>query len=106
MSSTVYATCPSCGQVQMTSNDVWLRVCINAPSLSSFGFQCPACHQPVVKPACDHVISMLTSVAITPEVWHVPLEVFEPHDGPPISRDDLLDLALALKSGDIWAELA
>lgn len=80
----------------MANSDVWLKVCTNAPAESSYGFRCPACHIEVEKSACDRAVMQLLSAGVNAQAWHLPLEIFEVHDGPPIGYDDLLDLALEL----------
>jgi hypothetical protein len=100
MRITVKAVCPVCGEVEMPNCDVWLKVCTNGPGLSTYGFQCPACHQPVERQACDRAVMQLISAGVSAEAWALPAELFEPHTGPPIGYDDLLDLALELADLD------
>jgi len=103
--TTIKASCPTCGEVELTPDDVSLRVC-TVPSLSYYCFDCPACRVQVRKPADDHVAALLVSGGVPAEVWEVPAEVLEPKVGSPLSYDDLLDLALHLASTDLLAELA
>src|SRR3954465_15157220 len=97
--TTIKASCPTCGEVEMTSNDVMLMVCNHAP-LSYYAFDCPSCADEVRKPADDHVISLLMSGGVRAQVWEVPAEALEPKAGPTIDYDDLLDFALLLSSDD------
>lgn len=93
--TTIKASCPSCGDVELTPADVRLMVCTSAP-LSYYAFDCPTCEHEVRKPADDHVVSLLVSGGVSAEIWEVPAEALEHHEGEPIGYDDLLDFVLAL----------
>jgi hypothetical protein len=103
--TTIKASCPACGEVELTSPDVTLMVC-NQASLSYYTFGCPTCRDEVRKPADDHVVSLLMSGGVRAVVWEVPSEVLETHTGPALSYDDLLDFALALGDTDFIAVAA
>ena len=103
--TTIKASCPSCGEVELTPADVALMVCSHAP-LSYYAFSCPTCSHEVRKPADDHVVSLLVSGGVPAQVWDVPAEVLEHRAGPPLGYDDLLDFALHLGSSDLLAAAA
>lgn len=103
--TTIKASCPICGEVQLACTDVSLMVCTHAP-LSYYCFACPSCAEQVRKPADDHVVSLLVSGGVPATVWNLPAEALELHQGPALSYDDLLDLALSLKQNDLLAEFA
>ncbi|HEV7208675.1 MAG TPA: hypothetical protein VGN54_08050 [Mycobacteriales bacterium] len=103
--TTIKATCPSCGEVDLSAEDVSLLVCATAP-LSHYAFTCPSCHDRVQKAASDHVVSLLISGGVVPTTWDVPSEALEPHTGDPVSYDDLLDFGLWLGMSDNLAALA
>jgi hypothetical protein len=103
--TTIKASCPSCGEVELTPADVSLMVCSHAP-LSYYSFACPGCHDEVRKPADDHVVSLLVSGGVPATVWDVPAEALEPRTGPALTYDDLLDLALQLAGNDLLAQVA
>src|SRR5829696_448095 len=46
----IRATCPGCGEVELTPPDVELRVC-REEEHSFYAFVCPECYQTVTKPA-------------------------------------------------------
>jgi uncharacterized Zn finger protein len=102
--TTIKASCPTCGEVEMTSHDVLLMVCNHAP-LSYYAFDCPSCADEVRKPADDHVISLLISGGVRAQVWEVPAEALELKKGSTLNYDDLLDLALLLSGTDDVAAL-
>lgn len=93
--TTIKASCPMCGEVDLTSPDVTLMVCNHKP-LSYYCFRCPKCSHEVRKPADDHIVSLLLSGGVQAKVWEVPAEVLEEKPGPPLNYDDLLDFCLAL----------
>ncbi len=103
--TTIKASCPTCGEVELTSPDIRLRVASHAP-LSYYAFSCPKCRDEVRKPADDHVISLLMSGGVRPEMWEVPAEALEPKVGPLLSYDDLLDFVLHLNGHDLLAASA
>jgi hypothetical protein len=103
--TTIKASCPCCGEVELTSPDVRLMVC-NQPSRSYYAFDCPTCKDEVRKPADEHIVSLLISGGVPPIVFEVPAEAVEPKEGPALSYDDLLDFALRLDMSDHLASLA
>jgi hypothetical protein len=103
--TTIKASCPSCGEVELTPADVALMVCSHAP-LSYYAFTCPTCSDEVRKPADDHVVSLLVSGGVPATVWEVPAEALEPRTGDPLTYDDLLDFALHLAGTDLLAPVA
>src|SRR5919202_1271530 len=103
--TTIKASCPTCGEVELTSDDVSLMVCSQA-ALSYYAFNCPGCLDEVRKPADDHVVSLLMSGGVKPTVWEVPAEALEPKLGPALTYDDLLDFALLLGSADALSAVA
>ncbi len=105
MTTTIKASCPGCGEVELTPDDVQLMVC-STPSLSYYAFHCPTCVSEVRKPADDHVVALLVSGGVPAQVWELPAEALEQHSGPRLSYDDLLDFALHLGTTDLLAEPA
>jgi len=102
--TTIKASCPTCGEVELTSDDVRLMVCNHAP-LSYYAFDCPSCADDVRKPADDHIVSLLVSGGVVAHVWEIPAEALEIKSGPALSYDDLLDFALHLSRRDDLATL-
>jgi hypothetical protein len=99
----VKATCPTCGDIELTPFDLELRIC-SAPVASTYVFTCTVCEKVVAKPASDgRIVTLLTSVGVPTVHWELPLELTETHNGPPLTLDDLIDLRLALDSPD-WAQ--
>jgi hypothetical protein len=101
----IRATCPTCGEVELTPPQVELKVC-TAAEHSFYAFICPSCASMVTKPADERVVRLLISGGVQAEFWELPAELLEVHDGPALTYDDLLDLHLLLESPDWWARLA
>lgn len=97
--TTIKASCPSCGDVELTSAQVRLVVC-SIQDWSFYAFTCHSCHDEVRKPAATDVVTLLQSGGVLAEVWSVPAEAMENHAGPAISYDDVLDFALRLQALD------
>ena len=103
--TTIKASCPTCGEVELTPADVRLMVCSHA-ARSYYAFTCATCRCEVRKPADDHVVSLLVSGGVPATVWELPGEVLEPKVGPVLTYDDLLDFALELGCTDLLSDAA
>lgn len=103
--TTVSAHCESCDDtVQLAAEAITLKVNKYAPRLSFYTFVCPRCLKNNHKYADDHIISLLMSGGIEPEIVDVPAEALEPHEGARINLEDLR----AFNRGDLdasWSEL-
>ncbi|MDA8196939.1 MAG: hypothetical protein M0019_07025 [Actinomycetota bacterium] len=86
----IKASCPSCGDVELTLNDIKVMVCSTDGS-ASYNFRCPGCRFRVAKPAEKAVVDILLSSGVTMSFWRLPLELEEEHHGEPISYDELMD---------------
>lgn len=100
--TTIKATCPGCGEVSLSAEDILLRIGTTSV-MNSYGFDCPDCGDFVEKPADERVVRLLLSGGVMPVMNHVPAEALEVHDGPPISLDDVLSFHLLLQD-DEWFE--
>jgi hypothetical protein len=105
--ATIKATCPMCGDVDLTPRQVRVRVVEaiqDTDSRRSYAFGCPLCQVDVEKPADEEVVRLLTSAGVRVERIPVPAEAREAHEGSPIGYDDLLDLVLWLETHDDIAD--
>lgn len=103
--TTIKASCPCCGDVELTPPLVRLVVC-TVPDWSFYSFSCTTCHDEVRKPAGADVVKLLKAGGVVPEAWSIPAEALEDHDGPMIGWDDVLDFALWLEDADLVAAAA
>ena len=107
--ATIKADCPACGVVRLRIPDLTVRVCADDDTRGSYRFRCPRCESVVVHPASAPVCSLLVSVGVDEELWHLPAELDERRAGPglpPLAPDDLLDFHLMLGQDDWPARLA
>lgn len=101
----IKATCPSCGDVELSRDQVRLVVHPLADR-SFYGFTCTLCGDVVRKPAGDEVVRLLTMGGVVAERVVVPAEALELHSGPPLTPDDVLDFATWLAGATNLAEAA
>lgn len=93
------AECPWCGEVSLEPTDLHCRI-EPAGERGLCEFRCPICTRLVLLPATAKNAGALLEAGATSISGLVPFEVTEPHLGPPLSWDDLLDLHLALARTD------
>jgi hypothetical protein len=106
--TTIKATCPTCGEVGLTPQEVQLRVDRTGGPDSFYAFTCPSCRLVVRKPANDRVIRLLVSGGVPVLGTDDPDQPADEataagygaarHSGPPITPDDLLDFHHLLES--------
>lgn len=101
----IKASCPSCGDVELSPRQVRLVVC-SIEERSFYSFACSSCGDEVRKHAGEDVVALLRTGGVLPERWVIPAEVLEPHHGPALSTDDLLDFCLWLESADLLSAAA
>lgn len=107
----IRANCPACGEVDLRPDDVVLHV-VRAPDGlvtdgSEYRFHCPSCTDEVAKPADERIAQLLTTggVHVAEAAPALPPHPEAPAAGPPLTRDDLLDLYLGLQRDDWFSEL-
>lgn len=97
--TTIKATCPSCGDVDLTPADVTVTVAREL-GWSTYSFTCAGCADPVCKPADEETVRLLTGAGVRVERLAIPVEYLESRvlsrTNPPLTEDDLLDFGLWL----------
>ncbi len=88
--ATIRASCPDCGDVELTTEDVVVRVCLD-DDRGEYRFTCPVCAMVVVKPAEHRTIDLLVASGVQMDTWTLPAELFESRSGSRIDHDDILD---------------
>jgi hypothetical protein len=88
--ATIRASCSDCGDVELTTADVHVRICDDNHA-GTYSFRCPFCQMTVVKPAETRTIDLLIASGVAFSTWRLPAELNELHAGDPINHDDLLD---------------
>ena len=99
--ATIRASCTDCGDVELTTADVQVRVCREDAS-GEYSFRCPTCRMTVVKAAESRTIDLLVASGVQLSTWSLPAELAERPDGAPITHDDLLDFHVLLNTDDSW----
>ncbi|MFN8079558.1 MAG: hypothetical protein U0Q19_08325 [Kineosporiaceae bacterium] len=101
----IKATCPCCGDVELTRDQVSLTV-HPVKERSSYAFVCPQCGDEVRKPAGAEVIRLLKMGGVTAVPVDMPAEAAEVHEGPQLTEDECLDFAIWLSSATAVAAAA
>ncbi len=97
--ATIRARCTDCGDVELTTADVNVRICSDT-NVGTYGFTCPTCELPVVKSAEPRTLDLLVASGVSCSTWTLPAELGERHEGDPICHDDVLDFHLFLNDDD------
>jgi hypothetical protein len=100
--TTIKASCPICGDVELTPQQVRLIICSEIER-SYYAFICTSCHDEVRKPADEEIMALLVTGGVAAETWEIPAEALEGHAGPRIGYDDVLDFVLGLDGLDAAA---
>ena len=101
--ATIRASCPTCGDVELTSRDVSVQVCASN-NQGSYAFRCPTCAVAVSKLAEQRIVDLLVSSGVRLAVWSLPAELDEARStGPVLTYDDLLEFHRLLQE-DGWFE--
>lgn len=101
--ATVRATCADCGDIEVGSAEVKVRVCVD-DNRGSYVLRCPRCTMAVAKLAEARIVQVLVAAGSTLTMWHLPGELTEAHVGPPLTHDELLAFHQLLET-DNWFAL-
>ena len=106
--TTIRATCPTCGEVGLTPEEIELRVDEGDAASSFYAFACPSCFGTVRKPADERVVRLLISGGVevleAQPVGPPPRRLSERFDFPRLTHDDLLDFHALLETPG-WYDL-
>jgi hypothetical protein len=107
--TTIRVSCPTCGAVDLTPEQVCLRL-VRAGGTdvgpdSHYTFTCPSCLCPVAKRADERVAQILRSGGVGVELVG-DLHPEDPPAGDPLTYDDLLDFHVLLQDDDWFGRLA
>ena len=96
--TSIKATCPRCGEVDLTPDDIVLSVSTNGDG-STYSFDCAGCNNRISKPADYRIVQLLISGGVKANM--VRPERHAPSDDPPFTYDDLLDFHMLLENEDV-----
>ncbi len=91
------AVCPGCGPMVVPAAEVRCEL-ETAGHRGLCELRCPVCSTTIVVPAVAPAVESLWRAGSGHMSGSVPFELLEPHAGPPLSWDDVLDFVLALEN--------
>lgn len=101
--TTIKATCPRCGDVDLVPADVHVTVAREL-GWSTYTFTCVGCADDICKSADEDVVQLLCGAGVRVDNLDIPLEYLESRVleriCTPLTSDDLLDFALWLEHTD------
>lgn len=105
--TTIKATCPTCGEVTLTPDEVELWIDRGVREDSFYAFTCPTCLCVVRKAADERVIRLLTTGGVEIRQVAPPALPKPPRFTAPLfTHDDLLDFHTLLQGDEWFGELA
>ena len=100
----ILVTCSSCiADIPLQVKDVFGRMCTNNGE-AEYRFTCTECGEINVKRTSSHMIETLEAAGVQIELWDLPAELFEAHEGPKLTHEDLLDFHIHLTDDEQFAE--
>lgn len=103
--TTIRATCPKCGEVEMGAQAILLNV-RESDGEGTYSFSCPVCDETVEKPADRKVVMLLLSAGVDVSQTAALLQEEEIKPlGPPLTTDDLIDFHFLLEREDWFSRL-
>jgi uncharacterized Zn finger protein len=100
--ATIRASCPDCGDVEFTSEDVQVRVSGDDGS-GTYAFHCPSCRVTVVKAAEARTIDLLVASGVISVTGPAMADLEQrPGKGRPLTHDDLLQFHELLHRDESW----
>jgi uncharacterized Zn finger protein len=102
--ATIRASCPDCGDVELTTRDMTVRIC-SEDGRGSYLFRCPSCTMTVTKAAEQRIVDLLVSSGVEVEMWSLPMELQERPVGVALTHDDLLAFHELLERDDWFADV-
>ena len=100
----ILVTCSSCIEdIPLRTDEIFGRMCTNNGD-AEYRFTCPECGEIIIKPTSAHMVETLEAAGVKVELWDLPAELFESHDGPQLTHEYLLDFHIKLGDDDGVAE--
>jgi endogenous inhibitor of DNA gyrase (YacG/DUF329 family) len=100
--ATIRASCPDCGDVEFTSEDVQVRFS-GSDGSGTYAFHCPSCQVTVVKAAEAPTIDLLVASGVPTMSEPVGADIEQrPDEHDPLTHDDLVRFHDLLHRDDSW----
>ena len=99
----IKATCPSCGDVELSVPEVSVRLCTTTGE-GEYRFDCPECHDTVERAGAPKAVELLVAAGVSVEHWSFPVERVADINAPRIGYDDLIEFHLLLNDASALAE--
>jgi len=94
----VRLVCPGCGPVVLPARELRCEL-VASGDKGICELRCPVCSTMVLVPAGPVAVETMRDGGAGHMTGSVPFELLEPHSGPPLSWDEVLDFKLALDCG-------
>ena len=94
----VRLVCPGCGAVVLPARELRCEL-VASGDKGICELRCPVCSTMVLVPAGPVAVETMRDGGAGHMTGSVPFELLEPHSGPPLSWDEVLDFKLALDCG-------
>jgi hypothetical protein len=98
----VVVKCPDCFEARLSPERVTLRHCLDDETWS-YRFTCPECHVSAVATTGDQAARAAMEAGCPIEIWRLPGELLEPHEGPALTLSDILELHEEMQQPD-WLD--
>lgn len=86
----IRTTCPGCGDVEVTGDDIRLVTFAKKPAQNFYAFTCTGCSERVSKHA-DFQVILAIKDHVQWEKVDIPAEALEIHKGGPLTANEVLD---------------
>jgi hypothetical protein len=100
----ILVTCLTCGDQSVTADDLVLEMCLDNMAITH-AFRCEQCGLITRHPTPPAVIEELKAAGVMVTAWMLPDEVYEAHQGGPITKADLDAFHNLMRSDDWFARL-
>src|SRR5689334_17484710 len=91
----VLVDCHNCGHTKVAAHAVTIRNCVETDSWS-YWFVCPSCHSRAAAETRRGRALAAVNAGAPLQTWHLPGELNEHNDRPPLSLADVVELRMAL----------
>lgn len=100
----ILVTCSGCAEdIPLKPHQVTSRICTDNGE-ADYRFTCTECGEIVVKSTTARMVETLEAAGVEVELWALPAELFERHQGPTLTHEDLLEFHIQLSDDDEVAE--